>query len=108
MVKSEGVITSFFEIGENKIELVSHTNSDSPIYKFLEKNKEGMHHISFDVDDIYSEMKRLKKEGIRLLNESPKKKERITNGFVFYIRKIQMEFLLNYVRKHARNFFIIF
>ena len=73
LVKSEGVITSFFEIGENKIELVSHTNSDSPIYKFLEKNKEGMHHISFDVDDIYSEMERLKKEGIRLLNESPKK-----------------------------------
>ena len=73
LVKSEGVITSFFEIGVNKIELVSHTNSDSPIYKFLEKNKEGMHHISFDVDDIYSEMERLKKEGIRLLNEFPKK-----------------------------------
>jgi len=72
-VESEGVVTSFFQIGENKIELVSATNSDSPIHKYLSKNREGMHHIAFDVEDISSEMQRLKKEGIRLLNESPKK-----------------------------------
>ncbi len=71
-VESEGVVTSFFKIGENKIELVSATNSDSPIHKYLSKNREGMHHIAFDVEDISSEMQRLKKEGIRLLNESPK------------------------------------
>ena len=71
-VESEGVVTSFFQIGENKIELVSATNSDSPIHKYLSKNREGMHHIAFDVEDISSEMQRLKKEGIRLLNESPK------------------------------------
>jgi methylmalonyl-CoA/ethylmalonyl-CoA epimerase len=72
-VESEGVVTSFFQIGEIKIELVSATNSDSPIHKYLSKNREGMHHIAFDVEDISSEMQRLKKEGIRLLNESPKK-----------------------------------
>ena len=72
-VGSEGVITSFFQVGENKIELVAATNDDSPIHKYLSKNREGMHHIAFDVEDISSEMQRLKKEGIRLLNESPKK-----------------------------------
>ena len=72
-VESEGVITSFFQIGENKIELVAATNTDSPISKYLEKNREGMHHIAFDVEDIEKEMERLKKEGIRLLNDTPKK-----------------------------------
>ena len=73
VVESEGVITSFFKIGENKIELVAATNSHSPINKYLKKNREGIHHLAFDVEDIYSEMKRLKNEGIRLLNEFPKK-----------------------------------
>ena len=73
VVESEGVLTSFFQIGENKIELVSSTNDESPIHKYLQKNREGMHHIAFDVDDIFSEMIRLKKEGIRLLNENPQR-----------------------------------
>ena len=72
-VEHEGVITSFFQIGENKIELVAATNTDSSISKYLEKNREGMHHIAFDVEDIEKEMDRLKKEGIRLLNDTPKK-----------------------------------
>ena len=46
-VGSEGVITSFFEIGENKIELVAATTKESPVFKFLEKRKEGMHHVAF-------------------------------------------------------------
>ena len=72
-VESEGVVTSFFQIGENKIELVAASNSDSPISKFLAKNKEGMHHIAFAVDNIQAEMERLKNEGITLLNDAPKK-----------------------------------
>jgi methylmalonyl-CoA/ethylmalonyl-CoA epimerase len=71
-VISESVKTTFFKIGESKIELVSATNTDSPIAKFLTKNREGMHHIAFTVGDIKKEMTRLKKEGIRLLNDSPK------------------------------------
>ena len=71
-VESEGVVTSFFQVGENKLELVSATKSDSPIAKYLEKNREGMHHIAFDVEDIEKEMRRLKKEGIRTLNHKPK------------------------------------
>ena len=73
IVESEGVITSFFQIGENKIELVESRNPDSPISKYLQKNKEGIHHIAFEVEDIKKEMDRLKKEGIRLINDTPKK-----------------------------------
>jgi len=73
VVESEGVSTSFFQIGESKIELVAATNTESPISKYLEKNREGLHHIAFDVEDIEKEMERLKNEGIRLLSDSPKK-----------------------------------
>jgi len=72
-VISEGVLTSFFQTGESKIELLMATNPESPIAKFLEKKGEGIHHIAFDVEDIYSEMERLKKEGFVLINEVPKK-----------------------------------
>lgn len=71
-VQSEGVNTSFFQIGENKIELLVATNSDSPIAKFIEKKGEGIHHIAFDVADIRAEMKRLESEGFVLLNQEPK------------------------------------
>tara|TARA_B100000767_G_scaffold41851_1_gene35562 strand:- start:590 stop:994 length:405 start_codon:yes stop_codon:yes gene_type:complete len=71
-VQSESVITSFFQVGESKIELVAATNQDSPIAKYLDKNREGMHHIAFDVQDIKSEMIRLQSEGIRTLNDLPK------------------------------------
>ena len=72
-VESEGVLTSFFQTGTNKIELLMATNPESPIAKFLEKKGEGIHHIAFDVEDIYSETERLKKEGFILINEVPKK-----------------------------------
>lgn len=72
-VASEGVNTAFFKTGENKIELLSATNADSPVAKFLEKRGEGIHHIAFDVEDILAEMERLKEEGFTLLNEQPKK-----------------------------------
>lgn len=72
-VLSEGVKTSFFKVGPNKIELLEATNDDSPIAKFLEKKGEGIHHIAFEVDDIVMEMERLKAEGFTILNEVPKK-----------------------------------
>lgn len=72
-VLTEGVKTSFFKSGPNKIELLEATKPDSPIAKFIEKKGEGIHHIAFAVDDIKSEIKRLKKEGFTILNETPKK-----------------------------------
>lgn len=72
-VESEGVLTSFFQTGTNKIELLMATNPESPIAKFLEKKGEGIHHIAFDVEDIHAEIARLKNEGFVLINEVPKK-----------------------------------
>src|SRR5690554_901836 len=72
-VESEGVETSFFKIGESKIELLEATNPTSPIAKFIEKRGEGIHHIAFSVEDIKSEMARLQENGFLLLNELPKK-----------------------------------
>jgi methylmalonyl-CoA/ethylmalonyl-CoA epimerase len=72
-VESEGVMTSFFQTGQTKIELLEATNPESPIAKFIEKKGEGIHHIAFEVADILAEMERLKSEGFVLLNEVPKK-----------------------------------
>lgn len=72
-VKSEGVRTSFFMIGESKIELLEATHPSSTISKYIDKRGEGMHHIAFEVDDIESEILRLKKEGFVVLDETPKK-----------------------------------
>jgi len=72
-VMSEGVLTSFFKIGESKIELLEANGADSPIAKFIEKKGEGIHHIAFEVKDIQAEMKRLKSEGFVLLSEEPKR-----------------------------------
>ena len=72
-VESEKVVTAFFQTGEAKIELVESQSADGVISKFIERKGEGLHHIAFDVADIYAEMKRLQEEGFTLLNEIPKK-----------------------------------
>lgn len=71
-VESEGVTTSFFKVNATKIELLEATTPDSAIARFIEKKGEGIHHIAFEVEDIYAEMKRLESEGFILLNTEPK------------------------------------
>ncbi len=72
-VVSEGVRTSFFQNGPNKIELLEATSPESPIATFIAKKGEGIHHIAFDVADIAAEVTRLTKAGFVVLNEQPKK-----------------------------------
>jgi len=72
-VESEGVATSFFKVGPNKIELLEATREDSPIAKFIEKKGEGIHHIAFAVDSVEYEIKRLQDKGYILIHEVPKK-----------------------------------
>ncbi len=72
LVETENVNTAFFKTGDSKIELVQSTSAEGVIAKFIEKKGEGMHHIAFEVKDIFTEMERLKKEGFILLNETPK------------------------------------
>ncbi|MEP2023130.1 MAG: methylmalonyl-CoA epimerase [Reichenbachiella sp.] len=72
-VDSESVSTSFFQVGESKVELLEASGEDSAIAKFIEKKGEGIHHLAFEVEDIHAEMKRLEGEGFQLINEEPKK-----------------------------------
>jgi len=72
IVESEGVKTAFLQVGESKIELLEATNPNSAIAKFLEKGREGFHHIAFEVDDIDLELIRLENEGFQLIHVSPK------------------------------------
>ena len=71
-VDSENVNTSFFQVGESKIELLEGTSPDSPISKFIDKRGEGVHHIAFEVEDIHQEIDRLTKEGFQMIHEKPK------------------------------------
>ena len=72
VIKSEGVRTTFFKIGDVKLELVGAINQHNAISKYLENHSEGIHHIALLVEDIYTEIDRIKKIGIRVLNEDPK------------------------------------
>lgn len=71
-VEREGVVTSFYAVGESKIELLEANKEESPISKFIDKKGEGIHHLAFGVDDILHEVKRLKKEGFEFISEEPK------------------------------------
>ncbi|WP_153398151.1 methylmalonyl-CoA epimerase [Chryseobacterium vaccae] len=71
-VEREGVVTSFYETGESKIELLEASNPESPISKFIDKKGEGIHHLAFGVENILAEVERLKKEGFQFISEEPK------------------------------------
>ena len=72
-VKDQGVKTSFFKTGDQKIELIASLGNQSSIESFLEKKGEGLHHIAFEVANIKSEVERLKSEGFVPIDETPKK-----------------------------------
>lgn len=72
VVESEGVITSFFLVGNVKIELLAATHENSPIAKFIEKKGEGIHHLAFEVEDIDAELAHKKTGGFELINTTPK------------------------------------
>ena len=73
LVESENVDTSFFQIGESKIELLGATNEESAIAKYLDKRGEGIHHLAFAVENIEAEVERLKAEGFQPISEKPKR-----------------------------------
>jgi len=73
VVAAQKVLTSFFQTGESKVELVAGIEEGNPIDKYIERKGEGIHHVAFQVNDIRAEMARLKSEGFRLLSEEPSK-----------------------------------
>ena len=72
IVEGEAVKTSFFEVGESKIELLEALNENSAIAKYLEKNREGIHHIAFGVENLEQEIERLKAQGFSFVSDTPK------------------------------------
>lgn len=72
IVESENVTTAFLKTGQTKIELLESNTEDGSIARYIIKRGEGIHHIAFEVADIFAEMERLKNEGFTLLNELPK------------------------------------
>lgn len=71
-VESEGVRTSFFDVGGVKIELLEATKEDSPIAKFIAKKGEGVHHLAFGVENIKESIARHEANGFTLINAEPK------------------------------------
>ena len=71
-VSDQKVKATFFRVGEGGIELLQSTGADSSIAKFIAKRGEGIHHLSFEVDDIESEITRLKKEGFQMIDDEPR------------------------------------
>lgn len=71
VVEDQKVETAFFRTGESKVELLGATDPDSVIAKYVAKKGEGMHHVAFEVDDIYAELDRLREEGFAVLSEEP-------------------------------------
>ena len=62
---------SFVPFGNTHVELLESTTPEGVIRKFIEKKGEGVHHISFEVDDIEMELADLRSKGVQLINEKP-------------------------------------
>lgn len=67
-----GVEIATLQVGETAIELLQARHPESPIHKFIEKRGPGLHHVAFVVDDIVKALAQLKKDGLRLIDETPR------------------------------------
>jgi methylmalonyl-CoA epimerase len=72
VVEDQKVRVAMLPIGESRVELLEPTSDDSPISKFLEKRGGGIHHIAIEVEDIEAALAKLKSEGMRLIDETPR------------------------------------
>ncbi|MFN8283189.1 MAG: methylmalonyl-CoA epimerase [Chitinophagales bacterium] len=70
-LEAQHLQVAFFELNDSKVELIQPVSEKSTVHKFLESKGEGIHHVAFEVDDIYAEMERLKNEGFQPLTEKP-------------------------------------
>lgn len=72
IVEDQKVRVAMLPLGESRIELLEPTSEDSPISKFLEKRDGGIHHVAVEVDDIEASLAKLKADGMRLIDETPR------------------------------------
>ncbi len=73
LVEDQHVATALFRMGDSAIELLEGTAPESAVRKFVERRGEGIHHVSFMVEDIVGELKRLKEAGFQLVDEHPRR-----------------------------------
>jgi methylmalonyl-CoA/ethylmalonyl-CoA epimerase len=71
-VAEQKVRVAMLPVGETRVELLEPTSEDSPVAKFIAKRGAGIHHIAVRVQDIRESLERLKKQGIRLIDETPR------------------------------------
>ena len=72
-VEDQGVEEAMVRIGESYIQLLGATGPDTTVGRFLERNGEGLHHIAYEVDDLETSLADLKEQGVRLIDETPRK-----------------------------------
>ena len=68
-VESEGVLTDIYDTGKGKVELLETLNPESPLKKFIEKRGPGIHHVCFEVENIYTSIKELKENNIQVISD---------------------------------------
>ncbi len=73
VVGEQGVIATMFRVGESMVELVQPTRPDSPVGRFLERRGEGVHHVAYQVDDLETALRELKKNGVEIIDEDPRR-----------------------------------
>ena len=73
VVENQKVLTEIFDTGAGKIELLSATDKESVINKYLAKKGESVHHIAILVDDLNEALDYLKSKNVKLINETPQK-----------------------------------
>ena len=72
-VEAQKVTTAFFPVNESEVELLESTSPDGPVAKYIEKRGQGIQHVAFRVKDIEAALDELKKKGIKLIDEKPRK-----------------------------------
>ena len=73
VVDDQGIIATMFRVGDAHIELLQPTRPDSPVGKFLARHGEGFHHVAFEVEDLSGTLAELKRNGVEIIDEEPRR-----------------------------------
>ncbi len=72
VVRDQNVKVAIMKVGESAVELIEATGDDSPVSQFIEKHGQGIHHITFEVDNVQQHLDQLKEKNIRLIDQKPR------------------------------------
>jgi methylmalonyl-CoA/ethylmalonyl-CoA epimerase len=72
VVEEQGVEAVLLDVGENHVELLAPLGADTPVGKFLARQGPGLHHVAYQVDDIDDTLEKLRRAGLRLIDEQPR------------------------------------